>query len=452
MRIKLRSDFSLAPFHTGATTEQYLLCLPDGKRFQVSSKIVDVILSIRDKGHIEEVSRDLSTKWKANITVNEVAAMVERFLKPRKLIIDDDQPPELELEPRTSPVEGKKAPGMLLFKITLLPKNLLSVITDRTSKLFGRRLVLIILGLVTLAHLGTYYAIVAHHDPRTLAMLSGYKYALAYAVIIACVLWHEIGHASALRYYGASHGAIGFGLYLVFPIMYSDVSDAWRLIGRQRAIVDLGGIYFQAMTSLLLYPAYLVTRDPLCLSLVSCNDALILMSLNPLLKFDGYWLVSDLLGVPNLRRRSLKYLALAGRRLLGLAFPRRFAHPVVPDYLRFKRFTAAMLLVYGVASFTFLCFALLVMARFAPTLSSNYAHLVRGSVAEMWTGAAARNIISLVNIALRVFFQTMPILGMALMLWGLLKSAHALLKKHGLIDAWSHPRQRTHKAVSRSGV
>jgi putative peptide zinc metalloprotease protein len=444
MLIKLRDDLSIAPFHTSAKSQQYIIGLPDGKRLQVSSKVLDVILSVRDHQYIERVSEDLSRKWNTTVTTHDIKIIIDNFLIPHKLILEEDQ-----LEERTVKSREKSPRGPLFFKVTLLPQEFLSKITAKTSYLYSKVVWPPVLMLIIFFHVATYVSIFNNYDIRTLAVLPGYRYALAYFLIIVCVLWHEIGHASALRYFGASHGAIGFGLYLVFPIMYSDVSDAWRLRAGQRAVVDVGGIYLQAMTSLLFYPAYLLTGDPLCLGLVTFNDALIIMSLNPLLKFDGYWLFSDLVGVPNLRRRSLKYLILNIKLLFKRVLPDGFIKAAVPDHLRLRPITATMLLLYGVASLAFLCFASWIMARFAPDIVANYAVLLRDSFAEIRDEVALGNAHNIVNIALKIFFQTMPVLGIALMLWSLIKLPVRLLKKHGYFPIRMKPHELPDKVLSR---
>ena len=63
------------------------------------------------------------------------------------------------------------------------------------------------------------------------------------AVVLATV-FHEIGHASACRYGGAKPGVLGAGIYVVWPVFYCDVTDAYRLGKAGRLRTDLGGVYF----------------------------------------------------------------------------------------------------------------------------------------------------------------------------------------------------------------
>ena len=53
------------------------------------------------------------------------------------------------------------------------------------------------------------------------------------------------GHASASARYGVPARDIGFGLYLIYPVFYNDVTSAWRLPRRQRVVIDLAGTFFQ---------------------------------------------------------------------------------------------------------------------------------------------------------------------------------------------------------------
>jgi putative peptide zinc metalloprotease protein len=113
-----------------------------------------------------------------------------------------------------------------------------------------------------------------------------------------------LGHASALKFFNKRCGEIGFGIYITIPALYTDVTQAWGLKRWQRVVVDIGGMYFQ---SLYLIPIMLYN---LYIPLVEIHYIIVailfsfLMNLNPLFKFDGYWILSDALGITNLRQKS----------------------------------------------------------------------------------------------------------------------------------------------------
>jgi len=138
-------------------------------------------------------------------------------------------------------------------------------------------------------------------------------------------LFHEIGHASGCRKYGASPGGVGFGFYLFLPVLFSDVSDAWRLKPGERIAVNLGGIYFEMILASLMLVGYYIFHD-FGLLIIPCILILSTLSnLNPFIKYDGYWILSDAIGVPNLHKNANKKFIqfinnLKNRRKIELIF------------------------------------------------------------------------------------------------------------------------------------
>lgn len=128
-------------------------------------------------------------------------------------------------------------------------------------------------------------------------------------LVLAIVLFHELGHATACRKFNVKNGAIGFGLYFVTPVFYSDTTQAWKLKNTQRLLIDLGGIYFQAIILIPLSYYYYLTKDVLTGYLIFLNYIIIVSNLNPLIKYDGYWIISDLLDISNMRQKTTQLLA-----------------------------------------------------------------------------------------------------------------------------------------------
>jgi putative peptide zinc metalloprotease protein len=123
------------------------------------------------------------------------------------------------------------------------------------------------------------------------------------AAIVAATAWHEFGHASACRHGGARPGAMGAGVYLVWPAFYCDVTDAYRLDRRGRLRTDLGGVYFNGLFALAAAGAYALTRFEPLLLLVVAQHVIALQQLLPMLRFDGYYVLSDATGVPDILGR-----------------------------------------------------------------------------------------------------------------------------------------------------
>src|SRR4051794_25423060 len=140
-----------------------------------------------------------------------------------------------------------------------------------------------------------------------------------FAITIVSAGFHEFGHAAALRRGGGTPGAIGAGLYLIWPAFFTDVTDGYRLSRRDRIRTDLGGLYFNALVSLAMYGVWLGTRWDGLLLVVAAQILQMVRQLPPLVRFDGYHLLADVTGVPDLFHRI-------GPTLRSF-LPRRWRHP-----------------------------------------------------------------------------------------------------------------------------
>lgn len=92
--------------------------------------------------------------------------------------------------------------------------------------------------------------------------------------MLASSFFHELGHASACKYFGVRHGGIGFGLYLNFPVLYTDVTEVWKLNRAQRCVVNLAGVYFQSYWLIALLTAFLLTGNDILRYLILIIDSI----------------------------------------------------------------------------------------------------------------------------------------------------------------------------------
>lgn len=153
--------------------------------------------------------------------------------------------------------------------------------------------------------------------------------ALATALALALVkLLHELGHAYAAVHYGCRVPTMGVAFMMMAPMLYTDVTDAWRLRDRHQRLVIAGagmGVEF-AVAAVSVFVWAFVPDGPLrsvafILATVSIFTSLCI-NFNPLMRFDGYYLLSDWLGVDNLQDRSFEFAVWDLReRLFSLGMP-----------------------------------------------------------------------------------------------------------------------------------
>lgn len=154
-------------------------------------------------------------------------------------------------------------------------------------------------------------AVAIHFFREGSALPSARDHLVAFGLTLLGIFCHELGHLAACHRFGGRHGGVGVGVYWCLPAFYAEVHGAWLLPRLQRAAVDVGGIYLQATFVMVLGCAYLIAPTPACISAIVISHFLMLHTLNPVLKFDGYWLLCDLAGIHNLHenlRRTLRDL------------------------------------------------------------------------------------------------------------------------------------------------
>ncbi len=142
---------------------------------------------------------------------------------------------------------------------------------------------------------------------------------------------HEVAHGVACLHYGGKPGAIGTGLFYFSPMFYCDTSDAWRLGRWERIMVSLSGpIVSLLIAAALVLVLPIIPQGFFKTTLTTAAFFIfygIALNFSPLIETDGYYVLMDVLNVPNLRDESFGYLRHQLRRFLGLKETRRLRLP-----------------------------------------------------------------------------------------------------------------------------
>ena len=182
---------------------------------------------------------------------------------------------------------------------------------------------------------------------------------LVYPVVKAL---HELGHAYATKKWGGEVHEIGIMLLVLTPVPYVDASSSWGFRDkRQRMVVGAAGIAVELFLGALALFVWLSVEAG-AVRAVAYNVMLIsgistlLFNGNPLLRFDGYYVLADALEIPNLGTRSNKYLGyLYQRYLCGVADAENPAESAGES---------AWMVLYGVSSFLYRVFIMFVIVLF----------------------------------------------------------------------------------------
>jgi putative peptide zinc metalloprotease protein len=151
---------------------------------------------------------------------------------------------------------------------------------------------------------------------------------LLYATFVVIKLIHELGHAFACRRFGGECHELGIMLLVLVPTPYVDASTAWSFPSKwQRVFVGAGGMIVELFVASLCAIAWLnvssatypVLSQLLYNAMFVASVSTVIFNANPLLRYDGYYILSDLLEIPNLRQKSMEYaLGLIKRHVFRL--------------------------------------------------------------------------------------------------------------------------------------
>jgi putative peptide zinc metalloprotease protein len=304
----------------------------DGQVIQMSALLYRVtcrIDGVRDETAIAaEVSRDLGR----SLGPDHVAYLVRTKLLPLGIVAGESAPGA-----GAAPAALPKASPLLALRArtTLLPAAGANLVGVLLRPLFRPPLVAAIAGCVIavdcwlVASQGVSQGVQQTlRDPVSLLLIVG--------LTVASAAFHECGHAAACRYGGGRPGAIGFGIYLVWPSFFTNVTDSYRLSRAGRLRTDLGGLYFNLIFILALAGVYAATSAPVLLVAIAVTHLEMLEQLLPFVRFDGYFVLSDLTGVPDLFARVgpiLRSVLPGGRTDPRVAGMRRLARIAVTSWV-----------------------------------------------------------------------------------------------------------------------
>ena len=279
---------------SGYRTPPSLVRRADGQTIQLTPLLYAVLHEVDGRRSDVEVAEAVSGSTGRTVSADNVRHLVGEQLRPLGLLVQaDGTQPELK---KQNPLLG------LRFRYAVTEPERTRRFTDPFRFLFTPIMVLPLLAAFVAVCWWVFFekglasaAYEAFERPELLI--------LVFVVTILSAGFHEFGHAAAARYGGATPGVMGFGMYLVWPAFYTDVTDSYRLGRGGRLRTDLGGLYFNAIVAVAITGVWLWLRYDALLLVVATQILQMLRQLTPLVRFDGYHVLADLTGVPDLYSR-----------------------------------------------------------------------------------------------------------------------------------------------------
>lgn len=266
----------------------------DGQVVQLTPLLHEILAACDGRRTYSQIAHTVTAETGTQVSEDNVRTLVETKLRHTGLLANADG---------TQP-ETKKAQPLLglRFRYAVTDPERTRRLTSPFTFLFHPALVTLVLAAFALVSWWLLF-------DKGLASATSQAFnrpALFLVVVVVTVLsagFHEFGHAAAARRGGATPGAMGTGIYLVWPAFYTDVTDSYRLGRGGRLRTDLGGLYFNAIVAIAIVGAWWATSYDALLLVVVAQILQMIRQLTPLVRFDGYHVLADLTGVPDLFHR-----------------------------------------------------------------------------------------------------------------------------------------------------
>ena len=355
----------------------------DGQTIQLTPLLYLLLEAVDGDRDIEQVAAAVSERFGRTVSAANVRTLVDERLRPLGLLtLADGSQPEVH-----------KSRPLLALRLRWAVTD-----PDRTRALtapFARLFHPVAVALVVLAFAAVCWWVFFEKGLASATYQAFDKPGLLLLVVAVTVLsagFHEFGHAAAARYGGATPGVMGMGVYLIWPAFYTDVTDSYRLGRGGRVRTDLGGLYFNAIVAVAISAVWWATGYDALLLVVATQILQMVRQLTPLVRFDGYHVLADLTGVPDLFQRI-------GPTLRGL-LPWHWHDPVTKVL---KPWARAVVTLWVAAVVPMLLFTLAMMVIAAPrVLGTAWEKLgeYHGYLAQAWShGDATRSAAGVIAMA-----------------------------------------------------
>jgi putative peptide zinc metalloprotease protein len=345
------------------------------------------------KASHDEIAATLSKAIGRTATADNVRTLLEKKLIPMGVVPKSDG----TVVPSATGPDGR-SPLRISLKTRQIPPRIVQPLARAFSFLF---LPPVALGVVAIAATAVGWLLVLHGVGGSFrgALYEPWLIVVLLPIIVASAAFHEFGHAAALAYGGGKVRGMGAGMYFVYPVFFTDVTDNYRLKRSSKVRTDLGGFYFNLIFALGLMGVYFATGQEFLLLGVVAIVFGIVHQLLPIMRLDGYWALADFTGIPD------PFSAL-GPFVKSLIPGRRGTGPEM------KAWVKVLFFLYIVLTIPLLIVLVVYTIAIAPRIIATTVDSLGQQVAQLQPALAAGDMVGLAGRVLGIAVLVLTALGM----------------------------------------
>ncbi len=397
---------------SGLKDRSFLLKRGDGQVVQLSELLNLVMVSISPGKPLPQAAREISEAYGRELDSTGLGYLLRTRLAPMGLVTDAATDSAGAVVPPTAdPLLALRLRG------TILPEKAVNALARLLSPLYWPPVVAAVLSALAAVDI----LMLARADflaSLQQVFLTPALLLVLFALLTAGAVFHELGHATACRYGGGRPGVIGVGVYVVFPAFFTDVTDSYRLNRRGRIRTDLGGLYFNCLCLLAFGGAYLATGQGFFLLAASLMHIEMVQQLIPALRFDGYFVLADIAGVPDLFNRI--------RPVLLSLVP---GHPVDARVKELRPFARRIVTAWVVTVVPLLVLAFGWILLNLPLILGQTADAARQHSGTVVHAIGAGDPASATFSILSILLLSLPVIGLGILVYRLLRVLLTLLHR-----------------------
>ncbi|GHF24927.1 hypothetical protein GCM10010218_01980 [Streptomyces mashuensis] len=397
---------------SGYREPPHLVCRSDGQIVRLPPLLYQALRALAQAGPgpavAERVAVGLSRETGRRFSAEHVAFLLDKKLAPLGLTTyADGSPPP--------PVTRKDPFLAFRFRLAVVPEHVTWWLSGLFAWLFRPAVVLLALGAFSAAE--TWLWLTQDTSAALWTVLSSPgDVLLVVALAVASCAFHELGHGAACRYGGVRPGAMGCGLYLVWPAFYTDITNSYRLGRAGRIRADLGGVYFNGLFVLGLVALYVGVGSPLLLVAILSVHLEMVQQLLPTLRFDGYYIVADLVGIPDL----FKYIGPILKRVV-------LRRPADEQLRALKRWPQVVVAAWVLLLVPVLALQLgMVLFNLPQVVTADWQKITALMGSAVSSGSP---VLSMAAACVQTVLLVLPLVGVGLVLGGLVRSLIRLARR-----------------------